>query len=542
MFTNYKQGRLNAAGKLFPCLLTRWRAHAATVSEASTSAVRDFARRGVSTEWRIDQSTMWRASALLCFLLSAQCSSGALVLQQKRDTPAVVALGIQRNDIPDPVGRDKLRRKRDQTVSQSIDNEETLYFCNVTIGTPEQSLRLILDTGSSDLWCNAANSTLCSSRQDPCQTSGYYDPDSSSSYAYISSDFNISYADGSSAAGVYASDTLHIGGVSIRDFQFGIGYASSSAEGVLGIGYPSNEALVGRFGDKAYPNLPQSLVQNDVIQSSAYSLWLNDLEANTGSILFGGVDTEKYHGDLQTLPIQTVNGGYSEFIIALTAISLNTDSQNRQLSSDELPAAVLLDSGSSLSYLPDAIVDDIYNDFGVTYEPSTGAGYAPCSLAQENINITFTFSSPAITVGIDELIIDSGDLRFWNGERACLFGIVPAGESTSVLGDTFLRSAYVVYDLANNEISIANTKFNSTESNILEIGTGDDAVPSATKVVNPVTSVVAVGSGARIGGPSETGFTVTSTSTSAATALGGPTQVPKHLAFVAAMIGYILAL
>ncbi|KAL3455642.1 acid protease [Aspergillus heterothallicus] len=486
---------------------------------------------------------MWTVLILLSFLISAQCSRGALVLRHKRDNPAVVALGIQRNEIPNPVERDRLRRKRDQTVSQSIDNEETLYFCNLTIGTPEQSLRLILDTGSSDLWCNAVNSTLCSSRRDPCQTSGTYDPDSSSSYAYVSSDFNITYADGSGAAGVYANDTIHIGGVTIRDFQFGIGYTSSSAEGVLGIGYPSNEAQVGRFGDKTYPNLPRSLVEDGVIQSSAYSLWLNDLDANTGSILFGGVDTEKYHGDLQTLPIQTVNGGYSELVIALTAISLDMESKNHDLSSDALPAAVLLDSGSSLSYLPDSIVEGIYNDVGVTYESSTGAGYAPCSLAHENINITFTFSSPAITVGINELIIDAGDLRFSNGERACIFGIVPSGESTNVLGDTFLRSAYVVYDLANNEISIANTRFNATKSNILEIQTGEGAVPNATRVANPVTSVVADGSGARIGGPTETGsFTITATSTGAATALGRPTDVPELLAFGAAMMGYMLAL
>ncbi|KAL2816362.1 putative aspartic-type endopeptidase opsB [Aspergillus cavernicola] len=476
---------------------------------------------------------------LLGALLFTQCSRGALILR-KRDVPSVITLDIQRNEILDPVTRDQTRRKRDTTVLQTIDNEEILYFCNVTIGTPEQRLRLILDTGSSDLWCNAANSTLCSSSKDPCRISGSFDPDSSSSCAHVSSDFNISYADGSGASGDYVTDTLHIGNTTIRDFQFGIGYSSSSAEGVLGIGYPSNEVQVARFGDEAYRNLPQSLMHNGQIQSSAYSLWLNDLQANTGSILFGGVDSEKYHGDLQTLPVQSVDGGYSEFVIALTGISLDTESRNRALSSDSLPAAVLLDSGSSLSYLPDSIVEDIYDDIGVTYEQSTGAGYAPCSLAQENINITFTFSSPEITVGIDELIIHSGDLRFRNGERACIFGIVPAGDSTVVLGDTFLRSAYVVYDLANNEISLANTRFNSTESNVLDIGTGDNAVPSATKVSHPVTSVVADGSGARIGGPSGTDFTVSSTG--GAVTLGGPTEIPKHLAFGALAMGYMFAL
>lgn len=103
-----------------------------------------------------------------------------------------------------------------------------LYFCNVTLGTPNQSLRLVIDTGSSDLWCNAANSTLCSSPRNPCSVSGSYDPTLSSTYAYTSSDFNISYADGTGATGAYVTDNLQIGGATLEHFQFGVGYSSSS--------------------------------------------------------------------------------------------------------------------------------------------------------------------------------------------------------------------------------------------------------------------------------------------------------------------------
>ncbi|KAE8145542.1 aspartic peptidase domain-containing protein [Aspergillus avenaceus] len=463
----------------------------------------------------------------------------------KRDVPAAVSLDIKRNHIPNPVARDQLRRKRDKTVSQDLDNEETLYFCNVTLGTPKQNLRLVLDTGSSDLWCNAINSTLCSSDDDPCNTSGSYNPNSSSSYAYISSGFNITYADGTGAAGDYVTDTIHIGGATIQDFQFGVGYSSSSAEGVLGVGYTANEVQVGRYGKSAYANLPQAMVKSGLIKSNAYSLWLNDLAANTGSILFGGVNAGKYHGELQTLPIQTVNGVYSEFIIALTGVSFSSSSSTHNYSSSNaLPAAVLLDSGSSLTYLPNSIVQNIYDDIGVTYESSSGVGYVPCSLSQHDMNLTYAFSAPTITVGIDELILNAGDLKFRNGERACIFGIVPAGDNTAVLGDTFLRSAYVVYDLANNEISLANTKFNSTEDDILEIGAGDDSVPGATQVLHPVTSVVADGSGARIGGP--TGNILTggpsATSTNRAATHTSVTGVPKGLVLSVAAIGYMLAL
>lgn len=327
-----------------------------------------------------------------------------------------------------------------------------------------------------------------------------------------------------------------------RAFQLNFVLLNPTPDGVLGIGYASNEVQVGRLGKSSYPNLPQAMVENELIRSNAYSLWLNDLSANTGSILFGGVNKAKYRGELETLPVQTVNGGYSEFIIALTGVSTSSESDNHDYSSSALPAAVLLDSGSSLTYLPNSIVQGIYDDLGVIYESSSGVGYVECSIAQSNVNVTYTFSSPTITVDIDELVIDAGDLRFRDGSRACIFGIAPAGDSTAVLGDTFLRSAYVVYDLANNEISLANTNFNSTDDHILEIETGNNAVPGATMVSHPVTSVVADGSGARIGGLTGGLFTEIPSATGTSDAsLGKLMDFPVHCAFAAAVIGYALA-
>lgn len=301
---------------------------------------------------------------------------------------------------------------------------------------------------------------------------------------------------------------------------------------------------VGRNSKKAYLNLPQAMVKEGLINSNAYSLWLNDLEANTGLVLFGGVNTEKYHGKLETLPIQRVNGAYSQFIIALTGVGLHSKSAHHSYSSSSLPAAVLLDSGSTLTYLPDSIVHNIYSDLHVTYDSSSGVGYVPCNFTSEDVNITYSFSSPTISVGANELVLSAGDLHFPDGTRACVFGIAPAGDSTAVLGDTFLRSAYVVYDLTNNEISLANTNFNSTKDNILEIAAGHGSVPGATPVSNPVTTVAVDGPGARIGGPSGTGtvFTKTLSTTTSEGAAAMHTSIPKHLAFGFAGAGYLLAL
>ncbi|KAJ5921549.1 hypothetical protein N7466_009875 [Penicillium verhagenii] len=459
-------------------------------------------------------------------------SLGALTLHQ-RDTPAVVGFDIKRRDISNPVARDRARRKRSDTVSVGLDNEELLYLVNVTLGTPEQSLRLVIDTGSSDLWVNVPNSTFCEEYKDYCDTFGTYDSSDSSTYAYVNSDFNISYADGSGAAGVYATETLHIGDNTLTDFQFGIGDTSTSEEGVLGIGYMTNEAVVGTAGASSYANLPKAMVNKGLINSNAYSLWLNDLDASEGSILFGGVNTDKYHGTLETLPIQKTGDEYTAFYIDLTAVALTNSSGTTNYSSSELPTVVLLDSGSSLTYLPDSVVEKIFDDLDVTYEESEGYGYVPCSIAKKDYNISYTFSSPTITVGIAELVLELEEAYYSNGEAACTFGIVPAGDSTCVLGDTFLRSAYVVYDLANNEISLANTNFDSTSNNIKEIGTGSDSVPGASSVVNPVTTAAAGGDGARIGGPTgdSTAVITMGSGKTSNPAAPGPTGMPKHLAW-----------
>ena len=110
----------------------------------------------------------------------------------------------------------------------------------------------------------------------------------------VNNEFNISYVDGSGALGDYVSDTLDFGGVTLQDFQFGVGQSSTSQQGVLGIGYAINEVQVNRANLRSYPNLPLALVDTGHIKSNAYSLWLNDLDASTGAILFGGVNTAKY--------------------------------------------------------------------------------------------------------------------------------------------------------------------------------------------------------------------------------------------------------
>ena len=343
--------------------------------------------------------------------------------------------------------------------------------------------------------------------------SGTYDPERSSTSKFVSNDFNISYVDGSGALGEYRSDTLKIGGQELENLQFGLGLASSSPEGILGIGYPINEVQVHRNSRNPYPNLPQAMVDANLIKSSAYSLWLDDLESSTGSILFGGIDTQKFKGELSILPIQQEFGVFAEFIITLSSVGLTQNGKTKNFNSQDLPVPVLLDTGSSLTYLPNFLTQDIYNALQVEISDlgnGETAAYVDCRIADTDATLDFTFTDPKISVPMRELAINPGPsidgryAAFPDGSPLCIFGISPADSDTAVLGDTFIRSAYIVYDLSNNEISIAQTDFNATDSNVVEIGTGKEAVPSATPVERPVEATVSETGGARINAPTGT--------------------------------------
>lgn len=309
------------------------------------------------------------------------------------------------------------------------------------------------------------------------------------------------------------------------------------AESILGIGYPGNEAQVARGTGPEYRNVPDLMTELGLINSNAYSLWLNDLDAETGSLLFGGVNTEKYIGDLATLPIQRTTRSPTprEFIITLTDLSLSApDGSNQQNLISNRAEPVLLDSGSSLTYLPDDLAQIVMEAVNAEFAARSRVAIVPCSLAENTTVLNFRFTDPVISVPMNELVLpptrrSSSDSGSSSGStsssstgstsgadaftladgltRACLFGIAFAGENPSVLGDTFLRSAYVVYDLDNDEISIAQTNFNSTTDRILEITAGPDAVPNAEPVENPVAAVARESGGARIGEPAVT-FTV----------------------------------
>jgi elongation factor G len=92
-------------------------------------------------------------------------------------------------------------------------------------------------------------------------------------------EFDIEYLDGTSSKGDYFTDIFEIGGATLQNMTMGLGVSTDISYGLVGVGYASNEAIVANTQSlsSVYPNLPVNMVNEGLINTVAYSLWLNDL-------------------------------------------------------------------------------------------------------------------------------------------------------------------------------------------------------------------------------------------------------------------------
>lgn len=271
-----------------------------------------------------------------------------------------------------------------------------------------------------------------------------------------------------------------INDIKIPALELAVNYGIQSNK-VLGLGY-----VQGKSSD-APARILQALVDGGHIKSTAYSLWV-DRSTNTeaeGTILFGGVNTAKYTGDLHTMPLPASNGIHYLPVVLVTKVSLQNGTSNSH--SSGLPAYMALDSTISVTFLPNDIVEGLAQDLNVWWDDEYQLGNIDCAMKEKDYNITFTFIDFDISSPLSEFIGQS------NGET-CAFEIVPSFNETSVLGNNFLHNAYVVYDLANNEISMAPTNFDEGTGEILEIGSGATSVSgvfvSTTALATVPTAIV----------------------------------------------------
>ncbi|KGO77819.1 Peptidase aspartic, catalytic [Penicillium italicum] len=314
------------------------------------------------------------------------------------------------------------------------------YFSEITIGTPPQTFKVVLDTGSSNLW---VPSSQCSSIA--CFLHSKYDSSSSSTYQKNGTEFEIRYGSGS-LSGFVSRDTLQIGDLKVEGQDFaeatnepGLAFAFGRFDGILGLGYDT--ISVNKMVPPFYHMINQKLVDEPV-----FAFYLGDAnkDGDNSVATFGGIDESHYTGELIKIPLR--RKAYWE--VELNAIALG----NNVAELDN--TGVILDTGTSLIALPSTMAELLNKEIGAT-KGFTGQYSVECDKRDSLPDLTFTLGGHKFTIGPHDYILEV--------QGSCISSFMgmdfpePVGP-LAILGDAFLRRWYSVYDVGNNAVGLAKAK------------------------------------------------------------------------------------
>ncbi|CAH2352559.1 aspartic proteinase 3 [[Candida] railenensis] len=481
---------------------------------------------------------------LLCLLMVAAGLASA-----KNIMPLKLDFEVHRGDDSSTMARNAqpyiMKRS---SVEMVLGNAATFYLTTLVVGSNENEVTVLVDTGSSDLWlmshdvdCVSVSTTKkreYKRRSNPimnknvaptvneirdttpskvenkwlfgsdititiggggggsgggqsnggsyatadgaetntCTSYGSFATESSTSFNTNSSadSFSIEYADGTSASGTWGYDTVVVGSASLSSLSFAIANYTSSNIGVLGIGLPGLETTYssGSSNSYMYENLPMKLKSEGFINKNVYSLYLNSASASEGSVLFGAVDHAKYSGTLET--VQIINSykssGYADPVrleVLLSSISFNGSGSAVTISDNSYTA--ILDSGSTLSYMPTTLFEKLGEMLGGTYSSAYGTYIVPCT-SDTDYTITLNFSGATISFPYSSILLN------YRGTQ-CQLGVLEQSSDYVLFGDNILRHGYIVYDLDDYTVSFAQVNYTDEED--IEIVTS--TIPGAVE-------------------------------------------------------------
>ncbi|KAK1709493.1 aspartic peptidase domain-containing protein [Colletotrichum lupini] len=363
-------------------------------------------------------------------------------------------------------------------------NSNFVASMQISVGSPPQQVLAIFDTGSSDLWVPQLNSRLCKDRLATCtasngrnsSVSGAFDNAKSTTFNANRSPFEATYANGVEIQGTFMSESVTVGNTSISNNTMGLGQTgklTSPLIAILGVGPSSSEASVLANNAKPYTNFPENLKAQGLTKSLAYSVYLNDFRSPTGSVVFGGMDTAKFTGQMQMIPLVGQKLFKSnDFIVPWTSFSFSADKNAKPtaIGGNNFPP-VLVDTGNPSLSFPPKILDLIGPAINIqTLQDGTKA--LKCSSGDSGAKFNFEFQTAKVEVPLSMIFIplmkNGAPVTDKSGSSLCTLPLEPIDSNVASFGAPMLSAVYTVFDLENKQLGMAQAKLNESASNIEE--------------------------------------------------------------------------
>jgi len=337
---------------------------------------------------------------------------------------------------------------------QNVTATQMQYYGDISIGTPPQTISTCFDTGSSYIYIP---SKACDSS---CSGSARFDSSQSTSFKSLGSSKKLEYGIGTTY-GTLSSDTFSIGtseGLTATGTSFVLAdrMEDSSTDAYDGLVVRSIQGFAFSSLSDGVPTLVDMLKQQGAISTRVFSFYLsmtdfNSNQADTDSVcIIGEVDTSYASGDLTYIPLYDETGFWS---VQLNSISVGSSSIVSAVS------AAMLDTGTSLMSGPESdftSILDALNDVGsCQVDGSSGSVTCECSThaLSSYPDITFTLGGQGFAVGPEDYFYESGG--------SCELLIDGSSEDEWILGDSFLRRYYSVYDMEQRRVGLAEASGSS---------------------------------------------------------------------------------
>ncbi|KLU86013.1 hypothetical protein MAPG_05032 [Magnaporthiopsis poae ATCC 64411] len=364
-------------------------------------------------------------------------------LRYDADVPPALAAAVKG-------GGSKLGRRqgKQQGTAPSADSRhDTEWLTPIQIGTPPQTVRVQLDTGSSDLWAFSTGLEAGGHAiYDPSKSSTATKlPDITWAQRYVGGDWgsgDTAYRDVVKVAdGVVVKNQAVLPATNASD-----GFLDSPYDGIMGLSLLD-------FGSTSPLDAPRpkNFFQT-VLLSLREPFFAADLKAGkSGFYDFGVVPPNRHKGKVVYVPVNPYpirNGAFSDWNITLAGYAIGKSASFTKRRFD-----TLVDTGTSLMYVDKKLVEDYYAQVkGSHYDAPAGGYVFPCDAALPDLSLGV--NGAGLFGGINKILTVPGSyINFAprdETKKEC-FGAVQkslefAGEPMSILGAAAIKAAYVIFE------------------------------------------------------------------------------------------------
>lgn len=297
---------------------------------------------------------------------------------------------------------------------------------------------LLVDTGATNTWIMGSD---CKTKS--CGAHHTFGKEDSTTLETDGATFGLGYGTGS-VTGEIVNDTVTMGGLSTFT-TFGLAtnvsdeFSLYPIDGILALGRPGS-------GIPGFPATMKAVIESKVLDANLIGINLNRASDGTadGELNFGSPDTTKYSGDLSY--VNTVSGSETWEIsvddMVVNGIACNFTGKT-----------AFIDTGTTLMLFPTQDAQRLHSLIPRSQQVDK-IFQIPCS---SEILMQIKISGITYNVRAEDYVgkpIEGGDLCSSN----IVGGLETSGNNQWILGDSFLKNVYTVFDFDKNRIGLPPNK------------------------------------------------------------------------------------